>query len=409
MVDLFLTSCKFFVLLRRSLNSHRARMPPNPNKPPKHLEVAHLVIAHYNEKIYPKQGKPRYNGLWKDIPQQVRNKMYRRWRIHNDSELRNHQLNTNRKSKARVRARNLGIELPPEPPKPVKWSEIGPDIIAFYNQNIFPTQGLPQFSGTWEEIEPGRRKTMRYVFFSHIDEDFHRWWSDSKKKNKEDLRARLGDEAFKELITTKTRLRSQGLHEDYHNLSLDQCRSFVQRYRDRSVGFEIDPAYNQWLKYMHLRLTVARYSMKRKAWKCGSIEPNLSDEEYVDRLNNPCVYCGSLPCDEPTMSIDRVDSERGYVADNCVSACMPCNTAKLDRALSDFLAYFEQTWTSCSQDGPLVARPDHPFYLLRERYRLSDEGYMKKLQGVVTRFRSGLLKEDLRARGIAEQVLSTLP
>jgi hypothetical protein len=39
--------------------------------------------------------------------------------------------------------------------------------------------------------------------------------------------------------------------------------------------------------------------------------------------------------------IDRVDS-KGYVPDNCVPCCEPCNTAKLDRSYQEFVSWISK-------------------------------------------------------------------
>jgi hypothetical protein len=53
---------------------------------------------------------------------------------------------------------------------------------------------------------------------------------------------------------------------------------------------------------------------------------NLSKEEFWGLKSQPCFYCNKwFP---EYMSIDRVDNEKGYFLDNCVSACSKCNQNK---------------------------------------------------------------------------------
>ena len=51
---------------------------------------------------------------------------------------------------------------------------------------------------------------------------------------------------------------------------------------------------------------------------------DLTDERAVELLKSACYYCGS----EPSFGIDRIDSSKGYVADNVVSCCGMCNIMK---------------------------------------------------------------------------------
>lgn len=71
----------------------------------------------------------------------------------------------------------------------------------------------------------------------------------------------------------------------------------------------------------------------------------LSDEVFARLISGLCHYCGEPPSN--TMNdggygfryngIDRLDSEVGYVADNCVSCCGICNDMKKNLSKEEFL------------------------------------------------------------------------
>lgn len=57
----------------------------------------------------------------------------------------------------------------------------------------------------------------------------------------------------------------------------------------------------------------------------------LSFKEFHDLIAKSCFYCG-----DDGFGIDRIDSTRGYIQDNCVSCCSICNRMKFDLNAKDF-------------------------------------------------------------------------
>lgn len=96
----------------------------------------------------------------------------------------------------------------------------------------------------------------------------------------------------------------------------------------------------------------------KKSAKKRSITWELSKDQVVQLIFSNCTYCGTAPnmfcsplkhhdlsqkrTEGATITrngIDRVDSAKGYVEGNCVTACEQCNKAKLDYSLQDFKAW----------------------------------------------------------------------
>jgi 5-methylcytosine-specific restriction endonuclease McrA len=64
------------------------------------------------------------------------------------------------------------------------------------------------------------------------------------------------------------------------------------------------------------------------------LDPIKSYENYI---LGECNYCGLKPQFPNTRNgIDRIDSNYGYIEENCVSCCEFCNQAKLDYTLDEF-------------------------------------------------------------------------
>ncbi len=58
-------------------------------------------------------------------------------------------------------------------------------------------------------------------------------------------------------------------------------------------------------------------------------------------VEQDCSYCGDPPF-EGCGGIDRVDNEKGYLANNCVSSCGYCNRMKGILSREEFLERVEK-------------------------------------------------------------------
>jgi len=82
----------------------------------------------------------------------------------------------------------------------------------------------------------------------------------------------------------------------------------------------------------------------------------LTREEFKNLTSQNCYYCGletrqysKWRSDHQNGAyvhngIDRVDSSRGYIFDNCVPCCRVCNVAKRDMPVDDFYAWIERVY-----------------------------------------------------------------
>ena len=98
------------------------------------------------------------------------------------------------------------------------------------------------------------------------------------------------------------------------------------------------------------RLWFKEHAYKRRAKRKGILF-NLTDKEFLSLVTSPCYYCGfygetrSIRTFQIEMlTIDRLDSDKGYVFDNCVPACKQCNTIKMDYSVEDFKIKIKQIY-----------------------------------------------------------------
>lgn len=95
------------------------------------------------------------------------------------------------------------------------------------------------------------------------------------------------------------------------------------------------------------------YEQYQSSAKSRNINFNLSKEEHLEIIKQPCYYCGSEPklkqpnrgkgkyvgVPVPYNGIDRMDSMRGYEKENCVPCCTKCNYMKSDMNISSFIEH----------------------------------------------------------------------
>jgi hypothetical protein len=99
------------------------------------------------------------------------------------------------------------------------------------------------------------------------------------------------------------------------------------------------------------RMIIKQY--KRHA-KDRNIDYNLSEEKFIELIEQPCYYCGAIKTNIAKTKnfkqgyaytgIDRIDSSKRYSNDNCVPCCKQCNKAKLAMSVDEFLNWVERVY-----------------------------------------------------------------
>lgn len=84
-----------------------------------------------------------------------------------------------------------------------------------------------------------------------------------------------------------------------------------------------------------LRIAAIKSGAKRR-----NIPYNLSDEEVVSIISQPCAYCK----EEYANGIDRIDSMKGYEEENVVPCCAICNRMKNNYSLDFFKAHIKKIY-----------------------------------------------------------------
>lgn len=93
----------------------------------------------------------------------------------------------------------------------------------------------------------------------------------------------------------------------------------------------------------------SKYGQYKYSAAARKFEFKLSKDEFKSIVLKPCHYCGeefstthhASSCHGSFSSngIDRIDSSKGYVLDNCVPCCSTCNTMKMDMRYDEFISH----------------------------------------------------------------------
>jgi len=75
-----------------------------------------------------------------------------------------------------------------------------------------------------------------------------------------------------------------------------------------------------------------------------NLDFEISQEEFNKIVKEPCHYCNIIQ-ERGFNGVDRLDSNAGYVLDNCVSCCKTCNFMKCSLPVDVFLKRIEHILT----------------------------------------------------------------
>jgi len=94
-------------------------------------------------------------------------------------------------------------------------------------------------------------------------------------------------------------------------------------------------------------------NLKKSNKKHGkNLKFGLTEEQFRKITKQDCYWCGMEPKQECTSKghtgpyiyngADRVDNNKGYSVENCVSCCKICNYMKSDKTQEEFLSHVER-------------------------------------------------------------------
>ena len=100
-----------------------------------------------------------------------------------------------------------------------------------------------------------------------------------------------------------------------------------QYIKNRDKEIKAEKKYKATPKGMYVRYKCVSKRNKRNF--------NLSFIDFCYLISSPCYYCGDINL--PFNGVDRVDNNKGYFLNNCVSCCPQCNRMKMNHLKDDFI------------------------------------------------------------------------
>jgi len=93
------------------------------------------------------------------------------------------------------------------------------------------------------------------------------------------------------------------------------------------------------------------YGAYTRAAKKRGFNFDITKEQFLLICQKPCAYCGSPPSNKVEYrhgfghfiysGLDRVNNSKGYTTNNVVPSCEPCNIAKNNRSLQEFVDWID--------------------------------------------------------------------
>jgi hypothetical protein len=80
----------------------------------------------------------------------------------------------------------------------------------------------------------------------------------------------------------------------------------------------------------------SRYAQVKSHNKLRYNNVNLSFEDYCTLISLDCIYCG-IELELSGKGLDRLDSNKGYIVENCVPCCRMCNVIKNEYSLDKLI------------------------------------------------------------------------
>jgi hypothetical protein len=108
----------------------------------------------------------------------------------------------------------------------------------------------------------------------------------------------------------------------------------MSKWYDKPKNKEHKRIYNREWRIKRLNTSIGRYKELLRKSKQGIHECTLTFEQFSQFDGKPCFYCGET---EERRGIDRIDNDKGYIPNNCVSCCKKCNYMKRKLPLNDFI------------------------------------------------------------------------
>ena len=127
-----------------------------------------------------------------------------------------------------------------------------------------------------------------------------------------------------------------------------------------------------------------QYGVYTRCARDKNLEFKLTLTDFTVLTEQPCHYCGTIQ-ERGFNGVDRVNSEVGYVNDNCVSACSMCNYMKASLSENAFLGRVEHILTYNGRIQGRLFPEMFPDYISASYIEYKNRASKKNLDFVLSR------------------------
>jgi len=157
------------------------------------------------------------------------------------------------------------------------------------------------------------------------------------------------------------KLERKAVKQQWNENNYEKVAMKSMNYRQRQIEADVDQYLNknaenakQWRDNNPEKVAISNqnrlenikihYSNYIRSANDKNLVFGLSQDVFDEIIKAPCCYCGIIQ-ERGFNGIDRMNSEVGYVADNCVSCCQMCNYMKSSLSVDAFLGRVEHILT----------------------------------------------------------------
>lgn len=112
--------------------------------------------------------------------------------------------------------------------------------------------------------------------------------------------------------------------------------------------------YSYECKECYMHSTRNRYNSYKGSAKHRKLEFSLTLDNFEEITSRPCIYCGGYNGDyfgKQFNGIDRIDSQSGYILNNCAPCCQTCNVMKSDLTIKNWMDHMTLILNYYSRKG----------------------------------------------------------
>ncbi len=177
----------------------------------------------------------------------------------------------------------------------------------------------------------------------------------SQKPERKEVKKEWRENNADKVLEYSRAYRRRKMEEDIQGY-LDHNAERMKKWRENHpewVG-EFNKERRENIKY--------KFSTYVRSAKQRNIEFNLSEEEFTNIIKMNCNYCGEIDT-IGFNGVDRIDSDKSYNTENCVSCCKMCNYMKcaLDKELFIYICEHISTYNKLCEDGKLHPEVFHNY------------------------------------------------